>query len=106
MIPLKETWISGAHAWTDDEREIYANDLDLADALIAVKSGSNGSKRARDPASWMPPNRSYWCSHLTAWVSVKQKYDLSVDQNEADAIEEGFRVCAKYRSGDRLEGRH
>jgi len=29
-----------------------------------------------------------------------------VDQDEADAIEEGFRVCAKYRSGDALEDRH
>lgn len=106
MVPLKETWESGAHAWTDEERETYANDLDLENALIAVKGGSNGSKGARDPAEWFPPNRAYWCSYLTSWVSVKQKYELSVDQDEADALEEGFRICGKYRSGDSLDGRH
>ena len=71
MVPLKEAHRSGAHAWTEEKRRDYANDLDLEAALIAVKGGSNGSKGAKDPANWMPPNRSFWCRYLKDWIAVK-----------------------------------
>lgn len=106
MVPLKEAHISGAHAWDADKREQYANDLELDVALIAVWGGSNQSKGARDPANWMPPNRTYWCQYLDEWLAVKRKWGLTMDQKEADAIRTGLRVCDKYRIGDSLIGRH
>ena len=57
MVPLAEAWVSGAHNWTADRREDYANDLGFADSLIAVSASSNRSKGARDPAEWLPPAR-------------------------------------------------
>ncbi len=106
MVPLKEAHISGAMNWDSQKKKDFANDLDLPQALIAVKSGANGSKGEHDPAHWMPPNRSYWCQYLEDWMSVKKKWELSVDQAEVDAIKKGRAVCNKYKSGDALEGRH
>ena len=70
MVPLKEAHESGGHAWTADKKEAYANDLSNPQHLIAVKGGSNGSKGFKDPADWMPPNRSYWCTYLADWVQI------------------------------------
>ena len=106
MVPLKEAHESGAWAWDADKRKRYANDLSNPVHLIAVKAGANRSKGFRDPAEWLPPNRTYWCQYLLNWVDVKRRWALSMDQQEADAVKKGFRVCEKYASGDRLEGRH
>ena len=54
----------------------------------------------------MPPNRSYWCQYLNDWVEVKKHYELSVDADEVEALKTGFANCDKYKSGDKLEGRH
>lgn len=106
MVPLKEAHESGGHAWTAAEKEAYANDLSNPQHLIAVKGGSNGSKGAKDPAEWLPPNRAYWCTYLADWVEIKRRWDLTMDQAEADAIRKGLNVCDRYRSGDHLDGRH
>lgn len=106
MVPLGEAHRSGASEWTKKKREAYANDLTDPRALIAVKGGCNGSKRDRDPSDWLPPNRTFWCEYLSEWIAVKIKWGLSIDQDEHDAIKKGQKVCSKYKSGDKLEGRH
>jgi len=106
MVPLKEVHLSGGHAWDAQRREDYANDLGHPQALIAVKAGANRSKGAKDPEAWMPPNRSYWCQYLSDWVAIKQRWELAVDQEEADAIKRGLGVCDRYKSRDHLDGRH
>lgn len=86
MIPLKEAWDSGANAWSADRRQAFANDLDLPEALIAVSAGSNRSKSAKDPAEWIPTAGSYVCQYVKDWMSVKTKWQLSVDQREFEAL--------------------
>ena len=106
MIPLKEAHISGAHAWSPEKKREYANDMSNPQHLIAVEDGANQSKGPKDPASWMPPNRSYWCQYLTDWIQVKLNYSLSVDEDERDSLETGFAVCGLYRIRDAIGGRH
>ena len=106
MVPLKEVHQSGGYAWSKEKKRAYANDLSDTRTLVAVDDSSNQSKGHRDPAEWLPPNRAYWCEYLTKWVSVKDKWNLTVDQTEVDALKEGFRVCDKYKNGDKLVGRH
>ena len=106
MVPLREAHVSGGHAWTRAKRIAYANDLDNAQHLIAVHNSANRSKGAKDPAEWMPPNRSYWCQYLADWIEIKQNFELSIDQDEADALELGLAVCQLYRIRDALAGRH
>lgn len=86
MVPLKEAWDSGAHAWDSDRRRAFANDLDLPEALIAVSRSSNRSKGADDPADWLPPLRSYHCQYVNDWMVVKIKWELSVDPREFTAL--------------------
>ena len=44
LVPLSEAWRSGAWAWSTEQRQSFANDLDDARALIAVSLGQNRSK--------------------------------------------------------------
>ena len=93
MVPLKEAWDSGAHAWSSDRREQFANDLESPYSLIAVSRSSNRSKGADDPAGWMPPNRSYWCEYVYAWTSVKIRWNLSADSSEIRALRDRGGDC-------------
>lgn len=86
MVPLKEAWDSGAHAWDSERRRAFANDLDLPEALIAVSRSSNRSKGADDPAEWLPPLRSYHCQYVNDWMVVKINWQLSVDPREFTAL--------------------
>ena len=86
LVPLKEAWDSGAHAWDPDRRRAFANDLDLPQALIAVSRSSNRSKGADDPADWLPPLVGYHCQYIEDWMVVKIKWELSVDAREFNAL--------------------
>lgn len=102
MVPLKEAHQSGGYGWTEEKRRAYANDLSEPGHLIAVWLSTNRSKGPRDPAEWMPPNRSYWCEYLSDWVAVKRRWDLSMDQAEADAVRRGLGICDDFEKRDRL----
>ena len=93
MIPLKEAWDSGAHAWTSDRRQAFANDLTLAESLIAVSASSNRSKSDRDPAEWMPTRTAYHCTYVVAWITVKKTWNLSVDEAEYRKLEQVLATC-------------
>ena len=86
VVALKEAWDSGAWAWTESQRKAYANDLTDQRTLIAVTDRVNASKSDKDPSNWMPPLRSYWCSYLGDWISVKARWNLSMDQSEFGRI--------------------
>ena len=99
MVPLKEAWDSGAWSWDAKTREAYANDLDYDMSLIAVSASSNRSKSDRDPADWLPTNKDYWCESITAWVQVKTRWSLSIDNAEKAKINEVAEGC----SGEELD---
>jgi hypothetical protein len=82
MVPLGEAWASGADVWTADQRQAYANDLDLPNALIAVTDSVNQSKGNRDPAVWLPPATSYACAYVIDWITIKYKWSLTIDSAE------------------------
>lgn len=84
MVPLAESWDSGAWAWTNQRRQDFANDLGDYRALIAVSASSNRSKSDRDPAEWMPARAK--CGYLTHWVAVKVRWGLKVDSAEKAAL--------------------
>lgn len=86
MVPLAEAWDSGASAWDDKKRELYANDQTDARHLIAVTGSSNRSKSDKDPSEWMPSNKTYHCQYITNWISIKIRWSLSVDEKELLAI--------------------
>ena len=93
LVPLAEAWESGAWAWSRDDRERYANDLGYGHALVAVSARSNRAKGARDPAEWLPPDESAHCWYAAAWITVKVRWDLTVDSAEADTLRSLIAGC-------------
>lgn len=94
MVPLKEAWESGASYWSSQERELFANDLGFKDSLIAVSASTNRSKGDRDPSEWKPSNMVFTCQYAVAWVSVKYRWSLSVDQAEYSSLKSMLGNCA------------
>ena len=87
-VPLAEAWRSGAWQWTNEERQLFANDLKDNRVLIAVTASSNRSKSDRDLANWLPKaSKEVVCDYVFAWIAVKSRYYLSVDPKESAVIE-------------------
>lgn len=74
--------------WPEDQRRAYANDVE---GLAAVTTASNRSKSDDDPARWLPAQDH--CGYVASWLYVKNKYHLSVDQAEHDAIAAVISTC-------------
>ena len=90
---LEGASLSGAHAWDNDKRRQYTNDLDNPGHLIGVDDGKNQSKGFKDPAEWLPPNENFHCAYVLAWLGVKRTWQLSVDADEAEAIRDVLAGC-------------
>lgn len=83
VVPLSNAWQTGAQQLTQQQRETLANDpLNL----LAVDGPTNESKGDGDAATWLPPNRGFWCSYAAKQVSVKAAYRLWVAPAEHDAL--------------------
>ncbi|WP_408990236.1 HNH endonuclease family protein [Streptomyces stelliscabiei] len=93
LVPLAESWDSGASTWTAGERQAYANDLDDPRALIAVSASSNRSKADQDPTTWQPPAQDYHCTYATDWIAIKTRWALAVDPTEQAALAEVLTAC-------------
>ncbi|MET7827097.1 HNH endonuclease family protein [Streptomyces sp. NPDC005386] len=76
MVPLAETWDSGAAAWTAARREAYANDQGTPNSLIAVSGSSNRSKADKDPAAWLPVPADQ-CAYAADWVADELRWQAS-----------------------------
>ena len=93
FVPLAEVHRSGGSSWTLEKKQFYANDLSSPDTLIAVSAGSNRSKSDKDPAQWLPPNMSYHCEYVRTWIRIKNRWSLSMDSKEKDAINRVLQNC-------------
>ncbi|WP_141361912.1 HNH endonuclease family protein [Glutamicibacter uratoxydans] len=90
IVALSDAWQKGAQKLSADQRLKLANDpLNL----LAVDGPTNGSKSDSDAASWLPPNRDYWCPYVTAQIEVKHKYSLWVTKAEKSSM---LRVLNDY----------
>jgi len=91
LVPLAEAWRSGAWAWTDQQRMEYANDLEDEWALNAVSASVNRSKGDKDIASWLPKKNV--CAYLAGWVTIKARFEMTVDMAEAKIINKYYSSC-------------
>jgi hypothetical protein len=90
VVPLANAWRSGASSWNDEQRERYANDPNV---LLSVEDNANQEKGDKGPEAWKPPNEAEWCDYAERWVSIKAKYDLSVNEQEKRALEQMLDTC-------------
>lgn len=92
-IPLANAWVSGAWAWTDEQRRRFANDLDDPDALLALEGSNNTAKSDKTPDQWRPALRPAWCRYAAAWTRLKQAWSLTVADAERAALIELAGSC-------------
>lgn len=90
LVPLAEAARSGTRTWNRDQREAFANDLDQ---LVVVSARSNRQKGDQDPANWLPEQNR--CGYVIRWVLTKDKYDLTVDRDERDALRGVLTHCPR-----------
>lgn len=92
IVAAAEAHASGMHARTKEERGEFAGDLD--NLTLATPSLNRYQKSDKDPAEWMPDNNRCW--YVGKWVEIKRKYNLTMDQAEADSISAVYRDCASF----------
>lgn len=95
MVPLAEAHRSGGHAWSQERRAAFANDLGDARTLIAVSASANRSKGDQGPEEWLPPAAAYRCRYAADWVAVKARWSLSMDERERVTVSNLLRNCAR-----------
>lgn len=87
VVPLKNAYRSGAHAWSRERRCHYANFLADPKHLLAVSAHENLSKGDSGPEDYLPPNPTYTCEYLANWMRIKALWNLSFTEDERQAIE-------------------
>jgi hypothetical protein len=90
VVPLAAAWVQGAAPWTDDERELFANDVGN---LMATTRAENSSKGDSTADEWLPPDPAYGCSYATIVITVKDRYALAVSPPEAATLESLLATC-------------
>lgn len=90
IVALGNAWVTGAQQLTPEQRRALANDpLNLQ----ATDGPTNAAKGDGDAATWLPPQRTYWCTYAARIVAVKGKYALWLTQAEHDKLAEILNGC-------------
>lgn len=92
IVPLSQSWVSGAKHWTQERRQEFANDL-IRPQLLAVTDNVNQEKSDQAPDEWKLPRTSYWCTYATNWITVKHHYQLTITSAEKSSLEEMLGRC-------------
>ncbi len=86
LVPLKNAYISGAHAWNYKKRCFYANYLGANYHLKPIDGNENAKKGDDSPADYIPSNKKYRCTYIKNWLKVKSLWNLEMTLTEANAI--------------------
>lgn len=92
IVATAEAHASGMYARTEEDRGAYGTDLD--NLTLAAPSVNRNQKSDKDPAEWMPENNRCW--YVGKWVEIKKKYNLTMDQAEADSVAAVYQECDSF----------
>ena len=88
IVARSEAHDSGLCEATEDIRKEFARDLLN---LTLASPSLNRAKGALDAADWMPDENPCWFANRI--VKVRQAYHLTIDRDEADALEAVLSEC-------------
>jgi hypothetical protein len=91
VVALKNAYDSGAYAWDQQHRCLYANFMGFKNHLVSASSEQNNLKSDKAPDEWMPPDESYACQHLQNWLVIKYVWGLTMSDTEAQGIEKNIK---------------
>lgn len=95
IIALSPGWYWGAWNWTDELRKEFANDpLNL----VATTRDSNGSsgKHDKPPSEWLPSDPSGRCRFAGNFLTLAEKYSLSIPEKEINTAQAALEECPSY----------
>ena len=90
IVARSEAHDSGLCAATAGTRRLFATDL--LNLTLASPGVNRGQKSARDAAEWLPDRNQCWFADRV--VGVRQKYSLTIDRREANALDRVLASCA------------
>lgn len=88
IVARSEAHDSGLCAESEDTRRAFARD---PENLTLASPKVNRSKGAKDAADWMPDENECWFANRI--VQVRLKHGLTIDREEADALELVLSAC-------------
>ena len=92
MVARSEAHDSGLCDVTSATRTQFSRDL--LNLTLASPTVNRHQKRAKDAAEWLPDLNQCWFADRV--VKVRQEYDLTIDQTEADALDAVFDGCTSF----------
>ena len=90
IVARSEAHDSGLCAADEATRARFASDL--LNLTLAAPEVNRQQKRAYDAAEWLPQLNQCWYADRV--VQVRQKYALTIDKEEADALDAVLSGCA------------
>ena len=90
IVARSEAHDSGLCAATAETRRRFATDL--LNLTLASPGVNRSQKGALDAAEWLPDRNQCW--FVDRVVRVRQKYSLTIDRREADALDRVLASCA------------
>ena len=90
IVARSEAHDSGLCAATAATRRRFATDL--LNLTLASPDVNRGQKNNRDAATWVPDRNQCWFADRV--VRVRQKYSLTIDRREANALDQVLVSCA------------
>lgn len=90
IVARKEAHDSGMCLATSEERYEFAHDL--LNLTLATPSVNRTEKRDKDAGEWLPEHNRCWFVYTI--IRVKQKYQLTIDKRERDAIQDVLNNCS------------
>lgn len=103
FVSVAEAHRSGGWEWSAERREEFYYDLDN---LFVLPAAENLEKSDHDPAGWQPTGTTA-CVYAYRWIVIKQKWELTADQDELDALAWTLEWCDPiYYPSGRRAGRY
>ncbi len=89
IVARSEAHDSGLCAASGETRRRFAGDL--LNLTLAAPSVNRSLKLDRDPAEWLPDRNRCWFAARV--IAVRQKYRLTIDRAEAEALDQVLAGC-------------
>lgn len=90
VVPLAAAWDHGAWAWTNRQRQAFANDTALN--LLVTSSVTNRRKSDATLADWLPPHPHARCGYAARYALVAYAYGLPLSQRDEAAARRACRL--------------
>jgi hypothetical protein len=85
LVPLKYAHDNGAASWSEEQKEVFAND---PENLVITNRSYNRQKGAKGIDQWLPRYKEYACKYIRDWMKIKQKYHLIIKDQERMAVQD------------------